>query len=225
MCSISGIVGAGNKAGVAGMMACQQHRAPDESGVYQDGAIALGMGRLRIIDLASPGLAPYCEDGLVLCYNGEIFNYLELKKELLQKGWKFRTTSDTEVLLKAWREWGVKMFDKLNGMFAFAIYDSHKQRLWLARDIAGEKPLYYYQRGRTLIFASEAKALAYVTTPEEQSNAFYDVFQHCFHSTLWKNVYEVPPAHYLAYNLGTCKSTLTEYWNFEPRSIKLKTAA
>ena len=225
MCSISGIVGAGNMTGVAGMMACQQHRAPDESGVYQDDAIALGMGRLRIIDLASPGLAPYCEDGLVLCYNGEIFNYLELKKELLQKGWKFRTTSDTEVLLKAWREWGVKMFDKLNGMFAFAIYDSHKQRLWLARDIAGEKPLYYYQRGRTLIFASEAKALAYVTTPEEQSNAFYDVFQHCFHSTLWKNVYEVPPAHYLAYNLGTCKSTLTEYWNFEPRSIKLKTAA
>lgn len=81
MCSISGIVGGGGNSGVLSMMECQHHRAPDESGVYQDAVITLGMGRLRIVDLASPGLAPYCEDGLVLCYNGEIFNYLELKKE------------------------------------------------------------------------------------------------------------------------------------------------
>ncbi len=224
MCSISGIVGAGGISGVKSMMECQRHRAPDESGVYQDAVITMGMGRLRIIDLASPGLAPYSEDGLVLCYNGEIFNYLELKKVLQQKGWKFRTTSDTEVLLKAWREWGVKMFDKLNGMFAFAIYDSHKQLLWLARDIAGEKPLYYYQRGRTLVFASEAKALAGVIPLEEQGNAFYDTFQHCFHTTLWKDVYEVPPAHYLAYNLKTRHNTLVEYWKFQPVTVKPKTA-
>ena len=137
MCSIIGIV---NGTGVARMIASQRHRAPDESGTYKDRHIELGMGRLRILDLSSPGLAPYQEDGLVLAYNGEIFNYLELKKELEGKGWRFRTTSDTEVLLKSWRQWGARMFDKLNGMFAFAIYDSRKNQLWLGRDIAGEKP-------------------------------------------------------------------------------------
>src|SRR6267142_2560550 len=129
MCSISGVV---RGTGVEKMIAAQQHRAPDESGIYKDSSITLGMGRLKIIDMKSPGLAPYEEDGLVLSYNGEIFNYVELKKELKKKGWVFRTTSDTEVLLKAWREWGTGMFDHLNGMFAFALYDSHKKQLWLA---------------------------------------------------------------------------------------------
>lgn len=206
------------------MIECQRHRAPDESGIYADDQIELGMGRLKIIDMASPGLAPYREDGLVLSYNGEIFNYLELKKELRKKGWKFRTTSDTEVLMKSWREWGVRMFDKLNGMFAFAIYDSQKKQLWLARDIAGEKPLYYHHRGQTLVFASEAKALTEVLSLEEQENAFFDAFQHCFRTTLWKNVYEVPPAHYLTYDLKTHQKTLVEYWKFQPRTIKSKTA-
>ena len=127
MCSISGVV---RGTGVAKMIASQRHRAPDESGIYRDCDLELGMGRLKIIDLQSPGLAPYREDQLVLSYNGEIFNYLELKKELTARGWKFRTTSDSEVLLKAWRQWGVKMFDRLNGMFAFAIYDAHQKRLW-----------------------------------------------------------------------------------------------
>ena len=143
-------------------MECQRHRAPDESGVYQDAVITLGMGRLRIIDLASPGLAPYCEDGLVLCYNGEIFNYLELKKELQQKGWKFRTTSDTEVLLKAWREWGVKMFDKLNGMFAFAVWDSVQQELFLVRDRYGIKPMYFCRTSKHLVFADNATTRLYL---------------------------------------------------------------
>jgi asparagine synthase (glutamine-hydrolysing) len=117
------------------------------------------------------------------------------------------------------------MFDKLNGMFAFAIYDSRKKRLWLARDIAGEKPLYYYHRGETFVFSSEAKALTEVLPLEEQENAFFDTFQHCFHTTLWKDVYEIPPAHYMVYDLKTNQKTLIEYWTFQPRTIKLKTAA
>jgi asparagine synthase (glutamine-hydrolysing) len=221
MCSISGIV---NGTGVARMIASQRHRAPDESGTYKDRHIELGMGRLRILDLSSPGLAPYQEDGLVLAYNGEIFNYLELKKELEGKGWRFRTTSDTEVLLKSWRQWGARMFDKLNGMFAFAIYDSRKNQLWLGRDIAGEKPLYYYHKGKTFVFCSEAKALAEVVTLEEQENEFFETFQHCFQTTLWKDVCEVPPAHYLAYDLKTNQQKLVEYWKVQPRQIKLKTA-
>src|SRR5438067_11780876 len=107
MCSISGIV---HGAGAQKMIAAQRHRAPDEWGIYRDPPLELGMGRLKIIDMKSPGLAPYREEGLVLAYNGEIFNYLELKKELEKKGWSFRTTSDTEVLMKAWRQWGTQMF-------------------------------------------------------------------------------------------------------------------
>lgn len=222
MCSISGIV---RGTGVASMIEAQQHRAPDEHGVYKDQDIELGMGRLKIVDMTSPGLAPYQEDGLVLSYNGEIFNYLELKKELEAKGWTFRTTSDTEVLLKSWRQWGVKMFDKLNGMFAFAIYDAAKKQLWLGRDIAGEKPLYYYHRGATFVFCSEAKALGAVLSLEEQRNEFFDAFQHCFRTTLWKDVFEVPPAHYLQYNFDSNDKKLVEYWTFQGRQIAAKTAA
>ena len=183
------------------------------------------MGRLKIIDMKSPGLSPYCEGGLVLSYNGEIFNYLELKKELQDKGWPFHTTSDSEVLLKAWREWGVRMFDRLNGMFAFAIYDSVKKQVWLGRDIAGEKPLYYYHRGKRFVFCSEAKALGGVVPLEERENDFFESFQHCFRTTLWKDVFEVPPAHYLLYDLRTHRKKLVEYRTFKPVNIHVKTAA
>jgi asparagine synthase (glutamine-hydrolysing) len=221
MCSISGIV---RGTGVAKMIACQKHRAPDESGIYKDAPLELGMGRLKIIDMKSPGLAPYREDEFVLSYNGEIFNYIELRKELEKKRWKFRTTSDTEVLMKSYREWGVKMFDKLNGMFAFALYDSKKKQILLARDIAGEKPLYYFHRGKTFAFCSEAKAFASVFPLEAQDNPFFDTFQHCFGTTLWKDVYDLPPAHYMLYDVKANTTKLVEYWKFQPKTIKLKTA-
>ncbi|OGR90221.1 MAG: hypothetical protein A2992_07855 [Elusimicrobia bacterium RIFCSPLOWO2_01_FULL_59_12] len=207
------------------MIAAQRHRAPDESGIYRDPPLELGMGRLKIIDMKSPGLAPYQEDGFVLAYNGEIFNYIELQKELKKKGWTFRTTSDTEVLMKAWRAWGVGMFDRLNGMFAFALYDSQKRKLWLGRDMAGEKPLYYFHRNKVFAFCSEAKALAGVVPLEEQENEFFETFQHCFGTTLWKDVYDVPPAHYLVYDLNTHQKKLVEYWKFQPRPVNVKTAA
>src|SRR3989344_5331878 len=152
MCSISGIVGG---KGVENMIAAQRHRAPDDEGIYKDRHIELGMGRLKIIDLQSPGLALFQKGGFVLCYNGEIYNYLELKRELQARGRTFETQCDTEGLFAAVQEGGTGMFDRLNGMFAFAIYDSHKKTLLLARDIAGEKPLYYYLSGKTFVFASE----------------------------------------------------------------------
>ena len=161
MCSISGIINGGQNSSqkIKQIIDIQKHRAPDDFGFFDDENVHLGMGRLKIIDLNSPGLCPYKEDHFTLCYNGEIYNYIELKKELQKKDWKFKTNSDTEVLLKAWREWGEKMFDKLNGMFSFAIYNSKKKQLVLARDIAGEKPLYYYHKGKSFLFASEGKAL------------------------------------------------------------------
>lgn len=221
MCSISGIVGG---TGVEKMIKLQRHRAPDEEGVYKDAFVELGMGRLKIIDLISPGLCPYQEDGFVLSYNGEIYNYIELKKELQGHGWVFRTTSDTEVLLKSWRQWGVKMFDRLNGMFAFAIYDATEKKLILARDIAGEKPLYYYAKGSVFAFASEAKAFAAVVPLEQQENRFFEAFQHVHGDTLWKHVKEIPPAHYAVYDVRTNAFSLHAYWDLPLREVNAETA-
>ena len=221
MCSIGGAI---NHKGVEGMLKIQEHRAPDEFGVYKDDQIELGMGRLKIIDLKSPGLAPYKEGEFVLSYNGEIYNYLELKKELQKLGWKFNTTSDTEVLLKSYRQWGPKMFDKLNGMFAFAIYDTKNKKLILARDIAGEKPLYYYTKGKKFLFASEAKAFKGQVALVQRQDKFFEAFQHCHGTTLWKDVYELPAAHYLSYDLSKGDYKIKPYWEFKKRDINSKTA-
>ena len=190
MCSV---VGSATQVKVDEMLEIMKHRSPDG---YKSVALknySIGMGRLAIIDLKSPNLFPYQEDGFTLSFNGEIYNYIELRAELKKKGWKFRTDSDTEVLLKAWREWGVKMFDKLNGMFAFAIYDG--KQIVLARDIAGEKPLYF--RRTPFAFASEAKALHH-------------------------NCREFPPAHYAIYDFKDLK--FYKYWDFYPREIDLRFA-
>lgn len=137
------------------MLAVMKHRAPDDTGIVSDGEFSIGMGRLKILDLDSPNLCPIVDGNLVLTFNGEIYNYEELKEELTKLGHEFHTQSDSEVLLKAYKQWGTGCLDKLNGMFAFAIYDG--QTIFLARDIAGEKPLYY--RKSDFAFASEAKAL------------------------------------------------------------------
>ena len=130
MCSISG----GTKEEVEKMLSVMKHRAPDDSGIIDDGQFAIGMGRLKILDLDSPNVCPIIDGNLVLTFNGEIFNYVELREELIQLGYVFNTTSDSEVLLKAYKEWGEDCLDKLNGMFAFAIYDG--KQVFLARDIA-----------------------------------------------------------------------------------------
>ena len=138
MCSISGILGNDEK-NIKRMIKAQRHRAPDQEGFYTDNYISLGMGRLKIIDLSSDNLCPRQEDEFILLFNGEIYNYIEIRNKLKKK-YKFQTNSDTEVLLKAWKEYGLKIFDHLNGMYAFCIYDKKNKKLYLARDIAGEKP-------------------------------------------------------------------------------------
>ena len=126
MCSISGVI-RGTKKQISSMIEIQKHRAPDDSGYYLDKNIALGMGRLKIIDLYSKNLCPRMEDNLVLCFNGEIYNYLEIKNQLKSKH-KFSTTSDTEVLIKSWKEYGTETLKLLNGMFAFSIYNTKKKK-------------------------------------------------------------------------------------------------
>lgn len=177
------------------------------------------------MDLVSPGLCPYEEDGYVLSYNGEIYNFVELRKELAERGWRFRTTGDTEVLLKAWRAWGPRMFERLNGMFAFAIYDKAAGQLVLARDIVGEKPLYYYHKGDTFIFASEAKAIAKIVPVRERQDEFFEAFQHHHLETPWEDVRALAPAHYMVYDVRARRFDIKEYWTLPRRYIDRNTAA
>jgi asparagine synthase (glutamine-hydrolysing) len=140
------------------------HRGPDGSGRYHhpagDGEVHLGHRRLAIIDLSETGAQPMVADGLALTYNGELYNAPELRAELASAGVRFRGTSDTEVLLRAWRRWGTGCLPRLRGMFAFAVFDERTGELVLARDQLGIKPLFLARRGGGLVFASELKALA-----------------------------------------------------------------
>src|SRR5687768_12672325 len=167
MCGICGVVRANGQAPdaetVRAMAHTMRHRGPDDEGVWRspDGRVALGHRRLSIIDLSPAGHQPMTDQSgrLWISFNGEIYNYQELREELRQLGHTFRTATDTEVILEAYREWGVDGVKKLNGMFAYALYDLDRERLFVARDRAGEKPLFYRHENGTFVFASELKAM------------------------------------------------------------------
>jgi len=166
MCGISGAFNPqglppGHEALVQRFGQAMRHRGPDDEGLFSDGVCALGHRRLAIIDLSRDGRQPFeSPDGRhQMVFNGEIFNYIELRAELAGLGWNFATRTDTEVLLAAWLRWGSECLHRLNGMFAFAVYDSRDKSLFLARDRMGVKPLYIARQGGTLFFASETKAL------------------------------------------------------------------
>jgi asparagine synthase (glutamine-hydrolysing) len=137
------------------------HRGPDSEGFYIDSFIGFGHRRLAIIDLSSAGHQPMAtlQNQYIITYNGEIYNFQELRIELEALGHRFRSRTDTEVVLYAYQEWGEKCLDRFNGMFAFAIWDRTKQELFLARDRYGIKPLYYTFANHHFIFASEQKAI------------------------------------------------------------------
>lgn len=163
MCGISGIVGHSDVTAardiVAGMNACLSHRGPDDEGLYAADGIALGQRRLSIIDTSAAGHQPmFSADGKIcLVFNGEIYNFLELKSEL--DGYSFTSGTDSEVIIAAYLKWGIDCVSKLHGMFAFALWDTDRQELFVARDRLGIKPLYYYNHNGVFIFASELRAL------------------------------------------------------------------
>jgi len=163
--TFEGIVEESLKSQVDTMNECLVHRGPDSKGKHVQNPIAFGFRRLSIIDLNHSANQPmFSENGnLVLVFNGEIFNYLEIKKELIAKGHHFETSSDTEVILKSYVEYGDNCVEHFNGMWAFAIYDFHKKRLFCSRDRLGVKPFYYTQQGTKLFFSSELKALSKIT--------------------------------------------------------------
>jgi asparagine synthase (glutamine-hydrolysing) len=166
MCGIVGLTGPGAGAAVALMRDALAHRGPDGAGLFEDATLALGHRRLAIIDLSDAASQPFTNEAgtLVLVFNGEIYNYVELRDELRAKGRAFKTASDTEVILRGYEAWGERVLERLNGMFAIALYDVAKKSLLLARDRAGEKPLHYGwlegQDGKKrFAFASELAAL------------------------------------------------------------------
>lgn len=143
------------------MLATLEHRGPDDGGLLLSDRLCLGHRRLSILDLSPLGHQPMSDESgrCWLAFNGEIYNFRELRAELEQRGRRFRSTSDTEVLLQAYLEWGLDCVHKLNGMFAFALWDGRRERLWLARDPVGIKPLFWHDDGRRLRFGSEIKAI------------------------------------------------------------------
>ncbi|MFT3846457.1 MAG: asparagine synthase (glutamine-hydrolyzing) [Lacibacter sp.] len=163
---------------IVSMRDAMQHGGPDDAGIFVHPVqpLAFGHRRLSLIDLSEAGHQPMTDGELTIVYNGEIYNYKELKSTLQHYGHQFRTESDTEVILKAYRQWGTEAFEFLNGMFALAILDEEKQKLVLARDHAGIKPLYYYKDRHCLYFASEIRAFQYVDKQFEENKQWQTAF-------------------------------------------------
>lgn len=226
MCGIAGIISKGGPVEpgrIEAMVSCLGHRGPDGVGFHRTPHAHVGMCRLAILDLRSEGLSPVVDtDGngnlLILAYNGEIYNYVELRDELNAKGYAFRTTCDSEVLLCAYREWGEGCLERLNGMFAFTILDYSRDLLFAARDRAGEKPLYYFQNENQFIFASEIKAiLTQLPMPELNTTDEFRAFEYMTgEETLFQGIFSLLPGHKLLYRgiQGRYKGRrISEYWN------------
>src|SRR5438128_2870476 len=185
------------------------HRGPDGEGFFIDAFVGLGHRRLAIIDLSPAGHQPMMtpDRQFIISYNGELYNFQELRLELEAGGHHFHSRTDTEVLLHAYAEWGTQALERLNGMFAVAIWDRSRQELFLARDRYGIKPLYYTQVGHSFLFGSEVKALlahpACSAALDKEALVEYFTFQNFFTDrTLFAGVRLLPPGSYLRLSLG-----------------------
>jgi asparagine synthase (glutamine-hydrolysing) len=225
MCGINGLFNCGDGETLARMASVQAHRGPDDSGLWEkrfpDGSYAgLGSRRLAILDLSADGHMPMCnEDRTVwIAYNGEIYNFAELRRELIGKGHKFASNTDTEVVIHLYEEEGPECVKRLNGIFAFAICDfrSATPTLVVARDHFGVKPFYYFQQGRRFAFASEIKALLEVDGIEAQLDA---ESLHQYLTFLWvpdpktmfRGIYKLPAGHYAIFQGG--ELSIHQYWD------------
>jgi asparagine synthase (glutamine-hydrolysing) len=223
MCGICGLIGQADNQIINEMLDRIAHRGPDDSGIYlsetrTQEVVGLGHRRLSIIDLSPAGHQPMSSmDGRIwITYNGEIYNFLELRRELESLGHRFRSNSDTEVVIAAYREWGERSVERLNGMFAFALWDVDREKLFLARDRLGIKPLYYAETPRGFAFASEIKALLTIRElPREVDlSALHQYLTFLWvpdPKTIFRGIYKLPPAHYLTYQDGRIE--ITEYWD------------
>jgi asparagine synthase (glutamine-hydrolysing) len=221
MCGIAGIyhlVGRlANADMLIPMVRCLAHRGPDGEGTYIDGPVGLGHRRLAIIDL-STGQQPMLSDdrSLAITFNGEIYNYIELKDELVKLGCRFRTESDTEVILRAYETWGTECQSRFNGMWAFALWDARKQQLFVSRDRIGEKPLHYAVYDDTFLFGSEIKSILTYGVPAEARMELLEIYLMLGYipapHTFYRHIHKLRPGHYLLIKDG--KVSEHEYWRF-----------
>ena len=202
------------------------NRGPDEEGTYINKNIGLGIRRLSIIDLKTGNQPIFNEDSsMVIVFNGELYNYKDLKNDLINKGHIFKTTTDTEVVLHAFEEYGEKSFNFIKGMYAFAIYDINKDRLLIVRDRLGEKPLYFYKDESKFIFSSELKGIlsADLIKKEIDENALSQFFQLTYipaPNTILKNIKKLKPGYYIEIKTGH-NPTINKYWDLEFNNNKL----
>jgi len=201
------------------MLAMLRHRGPDQFGIYVDEQVGLGSARLSIIDLSS-GQQPISneDETLWIVFNGEIFNYVELRPALEARGHHFATNSDTEVILHLYEDYGPDCLSHLNGQFAIAIWDTRRQSLFLARDRVGIRPIFYTETENALVFGSEIKAiLAYPGMQAElDPAALDDIFSYWSPQsprTAFKGIYEVPPGSYMLVRNG--EKHIQQYWRLQ----------
>ncbi|HVZ15721.1 MAG TPA: asparagine synthase (glutamine-hydrolyzing), partial [Terriglobales bacterium] len=220
MCGIAGILNPEattvNPAHLRGMVAAMRHRGPDDSGVHIDGDVGLGHARLSIIDLEGGAQPMLSEDrSLWITFNGEIFNYVELRDELRSKGHRFATRSDTEVILHLYEEEGEKCVERMNGQWAFAIWDLRRRKLFLSRDRLGVRPLVYTKTPTRFLFASEIKAL--LACPDVDRTLDLHALDQIF--TFWvtlpprtafRNIHQLPPGHSMVVQGGEVR--VWQYW-------------
>lgn len=225
MCGICGIYDRSGKPvlqdALARMNSAIGHRGPDGEGQYLNGNVALGHRRLSIIDLEG-GTQPMGneDDSIQVVFNGEIYNFVELRAELQGFGHVFKTMSDTETIVHAYEQWGIDCVNRFNGMFAFALFDAKKRSVFLARDHLGIKPLYYTVVGSQVLFASEIKAL--LQHPQFQRDVDIDALSELFTfrfvpspKTLFRNIFRLPPGYRMQIDVN--QLSISRYWNHVPQ--------
>ncbi|WP_418637147.1 asparagine synthase (glutamine-hydrolyzing) [Winogradskyella sp.] len=236
MCGISGFYNCNlspdNKADTLRRMLTRiKHRGPDESGIYVSNNIGLGSVRLSIIDLATGTMPlPNANNSLWIVFNGEIFNHIELREELLAKNHTFKTQSDTEVIVHLYEEYGPEFLNKLNGQFAIAIWDKTKQELFLARDRVGIRPLFYTTIGNTFVFASEIKSFLefpefHPKISEKTLSEYFTFWTSLSADTIFEGVSELPPGSYMTINARS--KSIKTYWTLpitKPNAYEFNTA-
>src|SRR5918911_1224833 len=234
MCGICGIVAPGRppESETVERMATElDHRGPDGAGSFTAEGVALGFRRLAIIDLSDAGNQPFAsEDGkLQLVHNGEVYNYRELRRELEAKGHRFRSATDTEVILAAYREWGERCVERFNGMWAFALWDEPRRRLFCSRDRFGVKPFYFRFEDGRFVFASEPRAFRAdpQTRLEPDPRAVREYLEQAYldhtDETFLAGIRKLPPAHSLVVDENGLR--VERYWRLEPRDPPAADAA
>ena len=234
MCGIYGFTGK-NKKLANKLSEIMEHRGPDQKGIKEFDNFTLGFRRLAIMDLSSKGNQPMQnkDKSLHITFNGEVFNFQEIKEKLIKKGHKFKSKTDSEVVLHAYEEYGSKCLSMFNGQFALCIYDTKNNKIFLARDRIGIRPLYYFKNGKNFMYSSEVKGIleSKFIKKEIDQNALNHYLCMGFTSptqSIFKNIKKLPPGNYASVNLETGKMVIKPYWNLplsKPKKISSKAAA